>query len=326
MPERRHYILVGHPVRHSVSPAMFTAAFEAMGLAHSYSALDVPTLGGLEHAVSDLRDGALHGINVTIPYKKEVLRFVDDIAPSAQEVGAANVLVRTAQGRIIAHNTDADALAAEIERLHGPRTMASAAIIGAGGAGLAAIVACKRLGIPLIGITTRSWSNSESLVFEPSAEHARELGALTSPWPGLDGETAPTSRSSLVLRLQWCELAAKADVIVQATSAGMAGADPGEDVAAMVPWDMLEPSAIAYDVVYVPRETPFIRDAISRGLRGENGLGMLVGQAVRSFQLWTARTPPAAIMRRAAEMMLEDLEVELASDTVEGEDIDDWSR
>jgi shikimate dehydrogenase len=324
MSERRHFILIGHPVRHTVSPAMHTAAFRALGLPHAYSALDVPSARGLGHVVDDIREGALDGANVTVPYKRAVLDLVDEVDPSARSVGAANVLVRTRDGRVVAHNTDAAALVFELERLRAGRPLGSAAIIGAGGAGLAALAACTRIGIPLIGITTRSWANSESLETHPSAIEARRLGALASPWPGLDGETAPTSRSSLVLRLQWCELAARADLILQATSAGMAGGEAGEDVASMVPWDMLESNALAYDLVYVPRITPFVREARSRKLRAESGLGMLVEQAARSFELWLGRRPPTDVMWAAAEPVLEELEVELAVEPADEED--EWGH
>ena len=100
-------------------------------------------------------------------------------------------------------------------------------------------------------------------------------------------------------------LAVAADVIIQATSAGMLGGPPGEEVAGIVPWDSLSPRARAYDVIYNPPVTPFLRLARMRGLRAMDGLGMLVGQAARSFTLWTGLEAPVEIMRAAAEESLE---------------------
>jgi shikimate dehydrogenase len=319
MAERRLFALLGHPVRHSVSPVMHSAAFRALGLPHVYSAFDVPTPQDLMRFVEDLRGGLFGGANVTIPHKQRVLSLVDDVDASARDVGAANVLTRTADGRVVAYNTDVLALADELKELLGegssvvvgarlvkqvpPSPRTRAVIIGAGGAGLTAIVACRRLGFTLISVTTRSWVSSEEMLDLPSGERARELGALTAPWPG---ESAPVvSKASRALRLNWSELAVTADLIVQATSAGMLGGPPGEDVATIVPWEGLAPHARAYDVIYNPPVTPFLRLARMRGLRAMDGVGMVVGQAARSFSLWTGLDAPTDVMRAAADESLE---------------------
>jgi shikimate dehydrogenase len=319
MADRRMFALLGHPVRHSVSPVMHSAAFRALDLPHVYSAFDVPTEEDLRQIVDELRSGVIAGANVTVPHKQRILSMVDDVDESAAVVGAANVLCRTRDRRVIAYNTDAMALQEELEELLGggapvvvgaravhpppPNPRGRAVIIGAGGAGLAAIVACKRLGFSLISITTRSWSSSEAMLDSPAGERARELGALTAPWPGRS--TPIVRKSSLMLRLNWTETAVTADVIIQATSAGMLGGPPGEDVTGIVPWDALQPHARAYDVVYNPPVTPFLRLARVRGLRAMDGMGMLVRQAARSFALWTGLDAPADVMRSAAEESLE---------------------
>src|SRR5262249_41947956 len=131
----------------------------------------------------DLRSGVISGANVTIPFKRTVLRMVAEVSPSAAEVGAANVICRGPQGRLIAHNTDAEALAAEISDLARGRKLSRAAIIGAGGAGLAAIAACKRLALGSIAVTARAWASAEALVQHPSAQEVRALGAFPCAWP-----------------------------------------------------------------------------------------------------------------------------------------------
>jgi shikimate dehydrogenase len=301
---RLRFSLLGHPVRHSVSPAMCAAAFAALDLPHIYTAIDVPSEAGLGRILEDLRAGVLAGCNVTLPYKRAVFDAADERAPSALAVGAANVLVRTPEGRIIAHNTDAEALAQELAPLLAGRPRLRAAIIGGGGAALAALVACKKLGFALTCMTSRSWSSSEQVLEAPSAQAVRAMGALTMPWPHAD-EGAPTGKLSQAMRLQWSELAMGADLILQATSAGMRGGDPGEDVSGIVPWARLPAHALAYDVVYNPRETPFVRAAAARGLSAVDGLGMLVRQAALSIALWTGLPAPVGEvfdrMRRAAE-------------------------
>jgi shikimate dehydrogenase len=296
--------LLGHPVAHSISPAICAAAFKAMNRLHTYSVTDVPSEGELRLALDDLRNGVIDGANVTLPYKRAVLSVVDAKAESAEEAGAANVLVVDQKRRVVAHNTDAAALEAELAEHWEGRPKFRAAVIGAGGAGLAALVACKRLGFKVVCITSRSWGDSEQMFASPSAAQARSLGALTSLWPQT-AEVRSTTKASQVLRLQWPELAAQADCILQATSAGMRGGDPGEDVCKIVPWDHLPPRTLAYDVVYTPRVTPFLARAEERGLRAVGGVGMLVRQAQLAIRLWTGEDPPLDVMRAAAEQALD---------------------
>ena len=307
MTARLRFSLLGHPVRHSVSPAMCSAAFAALDLPHIYTAIDVPSEAGLARILEDLRAGVLAGCNVTLPYKRAVFDAADERAPSAAEVGAANVLVRTPEGRIIAHNTDAEALAQDLAPLVEGRPRLRAAVIGGGGAAMAALIACKKLGFTLTCMTSRSWSSSEQVLEARGAQAVRGMGALTMPWPRAD-EGMPTGKLSQAMRLQWSELCAGADLVLQATSAGMKGGDPGEDVSGVVPWARLPAHAVAYDVVYNPRETPFLRAAAARGLTAEGGLGMLVRQAALSIALWTGLPVPAGEvferMRRAAEEAL----------------------
>src|SRR4051812_29428331 len=148
--KRLRFGLLGHPIGHSISPVMCAEAFSALGMPHIYNAFDLPTLADLRRAVDDLRDGVLAGANVTVPHKRAVLDLVDELSPSVEEVGAANVLVVGPGRRIIAHNTDLDALVAELRELWGGRPLLRAVVVGGGGAGLAAMAACKRLGFPVI--------------------------------------------------------------------------------------------------------------------------------------------------------------------------------
>jgi shikimate dehydrogenase len=286
---------------------MFAAALAVLGGRDMYTAMDLEAAGDLRDVVDDLRSGALSGANVTLPYKQTVLGLVDVVAPSAQEVGAANVLT-VREGRVTAHNTDVDALAAELAALleaGGGRPRMRAAVIGGGGAALAAIAACRRLGFKLVCATSRSWATSEAMYQSTSATQTRALGVLTTLWPGdIDGPLTERSKASQVLRLQWADLVADADCVIQATSAGMLGGGRGEDVAAIVPWKLLGAHAVVYDVVYNPAVTPLLAAARQHGLRAEGGLGMLVRQAEVALKMWTGNDAPSGVMREAAEAAL----------------------
>jgi shikimate dehydrogenase len=297
--KKQSFVLFGHPVRHSISAPMFTAAFRAIGVPHTYSPVDVAKPEALGRAVSFVRDGIYDGANVTLPYKQRVLDHVDAVDVSAERVGAANVLVREDRG-IVAYNTDATALADEIAAATSGRSRA--AILGAGGAALAALAACKSLGFPVVGVTTRSWVDTETTLESPSAARVRAAGGMASVWPRYD--TQPSTKMSMAMRMQWTELAVLADVVIQATSAGMVGADAGDEVAALVPFQHVPKRTVAIDLVYRPEETPFLARARAHGLVAVGGLGMLVRQAEASFKLWTKTAPPAGVMRDAAERVL----------------------
>jgi shikimate dehydrogenase len=303
MASARVFALFGHPVTHSLSPVIHATAYAALGLPHSYTAIDVPTDGALAEAVAALRSGVFGGANVTLPHKRAVLPMCDEFDPSVAESGSANVLRLDQDGRIIAHNTDESALAADIDALWTDAPRLRAVVIGAGGAGLSAVAACRRLGFKVIGVTNRSWTSTEAIMAQPEAARVRAMGALALPWPR--AEAVLDLNSSQVLRTQWPVLAEGASLVVQATSAGMLGGDPGEAVAEVVPWDLLGEGTLAYDVVYTPRMTPFLRAGVGRGLRAEGGLGMLVRQAAEAIVLWTGQKPPLDVMRRAAESALD---------------------
>jgi len=280
------FVLLGHPVAHSLSPAIHGAAYRELGLAHRYELYDAPDEAALAAAIAEVRRGAIRGANVTIPWKRQALALADRAEPSAADVGAANVLARDAEGRVVAHNTDVGALVNEIGALASAPT--TALVLGGGGATLAAVAALARLGVGEIGVSARRFDPGTPESGWPLATELGRLGARLVPWP-LAGSGAVD------------DFAARAAVIVQATSAGMHGAAPGAEIADLVPWERLRSGAVFYDLVYNPRETELVRRARARGYEASDGLGMLIGQAALAFELWLGVLPPREPMWRAAE-------------------------
>ena len=300
MSDAQRFVLFGHPVSHSLSPVIHEAAYAALGLPHVYQVLDLPTEKHFSLARHDLRCGLFGGANVTIPYKRLALELADVVEPSAELPGVANVLCRDEFGGIHAHNTDADALADDIASVLPDAERKGAVVIGGGGAGFAAVVACRKLGYQRIGVTSRSWSTQEYLDTLPVASRMRTLGADVFPWPSNEFSMTPERLSPA-----WHEFVCASSLILQATSAGMVGADAGEPIAAIVPWGDLGERTLAYDVVYNPAVTPFLRAATTHQHLARGGLGMLVRQAARAIELWTGQSPPLDVMHRAAERTLE---------------------
>jgi shikimate dehydrogenase len=273
------FAVVGDPIAHSKSPIMHAAAFRALGLPHTYEAIQVKA-DDLPGVVEALRDGRFDGLNVTVPHKARVLGLVDDVSEDARSIQAANTLARV-EGRVVAFNTDAPALALEVSALAGPRPWAKTKglVLGSGGAARAAVAALRaHLGVAEVIVRARS---------------PRDLGALLQ---GLDHAAAEPRTCRLEPSP---ESEAGTSVVIQATSAGMQGADPGEPIASAVAWGALPDDAVALDVVYAPAETPFLRAARSRGLRAENGLGMLARQGALAFEIWTGVPAHLDAMRRA---------------------------
>lgn len=293
------FAVIGMPVGHSLSPKMHRAAFEALGLPHTYFKIET-SVEELEGRLDALRRGDFSGFNVTVPHKRRVLDLVDTLDDSARAVGAANTLVRDRNGKLRAYNTDAAALEIELLQILQSRSSAanafkarSGAILGTGGAARAAASAlsslgCRRIFVVGRGLEVDARARAVTREFE-------EILAATTPsieWSGTPSVVAvPFERGVPQSR----DLA----VVVQATTSGMAGGPDGSIASNAVDWDAMPAGLIAYDVVYAPRETPFLQAARSRGLAAVGGLGMLVGQGALAFHLWLGILPPLDAMHRA---------------------------
>lgn len=274
------FAVIGSPIEHSKSPAMHRAAFAALGMPHTYEKLETFE-SDLPRRIQELRDGTFAGLNVTIPHKSRVLGLVDEASKSTRAIGAANTLVRVPGGGVVAHNTDAPALRQEIEVLReavraAPLSGRSVLLLGTGGAARAALVALASLGAARVVVRGRS---------------AAQVDALRPIVPATSLEAEPLAAPARERE----DLGA----IVQATSCGMRGGPPGEIVADAVAWGSVPKDAVALDVVYVPRDTPFLGRAREHGLAAEDGLGMLARQGALAFELWLGVAPPLDAMREA---------------------------
>lgn len=247
----------GWPVAQSKSPLIHGFWLAALGLPGAYLRL---ALHPSEAAVAFRQLGrmGLAGANVTVPLKRLALAAADVVAPCAQDVGAANLLLADG-GRLVARNTDRDGFAAPL-RARGAQPE-TAVVIGAGGAARAVVAALRDLGVRRLTLVNRS---------APPAE------ALAAGWPA-----ARTLQLVPGLSLP------PADLLVNATSLGMTGQPPLD-----VRLDGLPAHALVYDLVYAPLETDLLRQARARGLATLDGLEMLVAQAAPAFEAFFGAAPP----------------------------------
>lgn len=272
----RRFAVLGDPIGHSKSPIMHAAAYRALRMPHTYEAIrakpeDLPDL------IAKLRDHVYGGFNVTVPHKKRILDYVDVVDASAAIGTAANTIVRREDGTVVGYNTDAPALAVELKRLAPdvdfPR--AQALVLGMGGAARSAIVALAvELRVRRVVVRGRSDGASLGDIAQLLAAAGSKTELRIEPFAASQATEAETL------------------LVLQATSAGMLGASPGEDVAKVVAWEDLPARAAALDVIYAPPETPFLRRAAASGIRSANGIGMLVGQGALAFELWLGVPAP----------------------------------
>lgn len=265
--------VIGSPIRHSLSPAIFNAAFAASGLDWAYLAFEVPE-GAAGLAMAGMRALGLEGMSVTMPHKAAVIDALDELTGDATALGAVNCVARVGT-TLVGHNTDGAGLidALRIDEgieIDGTRF----AVVGAGGAARAAVRSLGAAGAASV------------IVINRSQDRAREAARLAGT-VGAAGEAA--------------EVAA-ADVVINATPLGMGVvvATSGEPEPMPVDPAILRPDQVLVDLIYHPAVTPLIAAARSRGVRTVNGMGMLIHQAAHAFRHWTNEEPPLEAMSAAA--------------------------
>lgn len=289
------FVLIGHPVGHSISPAIHRRAYELLGVSAEYTLRDCIDEEMVRAVVGEIRQGKLQGANVTVPWKQVAFDLADLHDRTARDVGVANVLARDEEGRIVAYNTDASALgrelrkAAELARVDREKKPA-AMIMGNGGAALAAVVGCHLAGVTDVFVSARSFQSEAPPESWPRRDKFEALGARLLPWP----DSNPR---------EWETALEKSHLLIQATTAGMKGASDGKGLAELVPWSSVQ-GVVAYDLVYNPPWTPFLSAAHSAGLCAVGGLGMLVGQAALAIEIWLGRFPePGSLEETAREAL-----------------------
>ena len=261
-------LLLGHPVSHSLSPRIQTAALEAAGIRGSYEALDIEP-GAFEEKLTGLRQPHIGG-NVTVPFKERMHDACDELSPLARRVGAVNTWWVEPDGTLCGDNTDVPGFEAAVRALLGPdepERKLSVGVLGAGGAAAAVLAAAE------------AWPGSVVHVYNRTPERARVLCERFGP---------------NVHAVDDVGVVAGADLVVNATSVGLANDAFPIDVG------LLAPSAAVLDLVYRRGGTAFVRELRSRGRRAMDGLTMLVEQAAFAFERWFGVTPDRSAMWQAA--------------------------
>jgi len=272
--------LTGYPLGHSLSPRLHHAALAAMQLAGEYRLYPVAPeeTGGLERLLARLRCGELHGLNVTIPHKQNVLPLLDRCSPAVERIGAANTL-RMCDGQLLGENTDAAGFLIDVQRLLARQALPHgqcALVLGAGGSARAVVYALAQAGWQ-VGVAARRPEQAEAL-----AAQLAGCGALY----------ALSLEAGVLRRL------APVSLLVNTTPVGMA---PNPQAS---PWPQdvpLPDGAAIYDLVYNPAETQLLCAGRAAGLAVANGLGMLIEQAALALEAWSGLRVPRRAMWQAVQ-------------------------
>jgi shikimate dehydrogenase len=262
--------VIGDPIRHSWSPLLHNAAFDALG--HDWVSLAFPVAAGrVGDALAGMRALDIVGLSVTMPHKQDAAALVDECTAVATRLGVVNCITQKA-GRLLGDSTDGAGFVAALRRGGGFEPEGCAAVVvGAGGAARAVVLALADAGA------------SEVVVVNRSPQNAELAAALAGP-RGRVGTAADI---------------AGADLVVQATPVGMTGA-PNPTATAFDP-DVLHSGQTVADLVYSPMVTPLLAAARARGAQTVGGLGMLVHQAALAVERWVEQPAPVEAMWAAAE-------------------------
>jgi len=245
------YGLIGNPVGHSLSPIIHNGAFRRMGINAVYLAFKVRDLS---EAIGGIRGLGLRGVSVTIPFKTQIIPFLDLIDSEASRIKAVNT-VSNEDGKLIGHNTDCRGAVEALEE-HVDLPDKKVLLLGAGGAARAIAFGLKE-------------KNCQVFIANRTRDKAKDLAA--------ELEFIPLSLSSIG------EL--KAQIIVNTTSVGMFP----EEAASPLPKEILQSDMTVMDIVYKPLQTKLLREAKERGCRTINGLEMLARQGAAQLEIWTGR-------------------------------------
>lgn len=261
--------VIGSPVRHSLSPVIHNAAFDALGLDWAFVAFEVAS-GATAGAVEAVRALGLGGMSVTMPHKDAAARAVDRLSDEAAALGAVNCVVPVGS-ELVGENTDGQGFldAVRLDEDFDPDGR-RCVVVGAGGAARAVIHALAGAGASQVVVVNRTPANALT-----AAALAGPVGVLGPP-----------------------ESASDADLVVNATSVGMAGEG------SPLPGLTLGAGQLVVDLIYHPSRTALLVEAEAAGARVANGLGMLVHQAAHAFSRWTGEPAPVEVMAAAATARL----------------------
>jgi len=262
------YAIIGDPIDHSLSPAIHNAAFGFLRMDCAYIAYRIPK-GELAQGIEALRKIQIAGFSVTIPHKVDMMKLLDEADGNCKSIGATNTVV-SENGFLKGYNTDMDGFLDPIKKRNINCTNSDVLLVGAGGAARAIVAGFAKEKVHKITIANRTKERADELI-----KFANNLG--------LESDYSDLSNAG--------NIASKYKFIVNATSMGLKGS------ACPISTRSIAKDSIVYDIVYMPVETELIEQSKKQGATIIYGWEMLLGQAMRSFEIWTRQPAPYEAMK-----------------------------
>ena len=270
IPMTKTFAVIGDPIDHSLSPNIHNAAFRELKLDCTYIAYRIPH-GELEEGLESLKKIKIEGFNVTIPHKVEIMKYLDKVDKGCGLIGASNT-VTNSNGELKGYNTDMDGFLEPIKRKNITVKDAKILLLGAGGAARAIVAGFTKEKASSITIANRTKEKAISM-----SQFAQKIGAKTN---AISFDEIGNSVSEYKF-------------IVNSTSIGL------KNEPTPVPTETINDNSVVYDVVYMPMNTDLIKKSKERGATIIYGYEMLLGQAVRSFEIWHGIKASYKAMKRA---------------------------
>jgi shikimate dehydrogenase len=270
--------IVGHPVKHSLSPKMHSAAYKKLGLDCSYKAYEVTP----EKLAAFIEDGKkrFSGLNVTVPHKVAVIEYLDDVDDGAKLVGAVNT-IKFADEKAIGYNTDGVGCAKALQEAGITVKGQTVMLLGAGGAARAIAFQLIKEEANVV-IANRTKKKADELAVDIKEKTGKSIGVV---------DYAPDSLKQML---------SKVDILINTTTVGMS---PRKEESPL-PAAFLDTRLVVMDIVYNPLDTRLLRDAKKRGCKTVDGVGMLVHQGAESLRIWLGIEAPTDVMREAVRKEL----------------------
>ena len=262
------YAVIGDPIDHSLSPALYNAAYLFLGMDCIYIAYRIPK-GELESGTESLKKIGIAGFNVTIPHKVDMMQLLNYTDEECRLVGATNIVVNDG-GYLKGYNTDVDGFLDPIRKRKIDCKGWNVLLVGAGGAARAIVAAFSKEKVHKITVANRTEERAQSLI-----RFAHQLG-LESDYSSLN-DTG--------------DIAGSYKFIVNATSVGLKG------IGCPISTKNIGKDSIVYDIVYMPVETPLIEQSKNQGATIIYGWEMLLAQAMKSFEIWHKIPAPYEAMK-----------------------------
>jgi len=251
----KKFLVIGNPIQHSLSPKLHNYWFRENNIKAVYDKKEINEKE-IKSIISDIKNEKISGINVTVPFKKSVIQFMDELSPESSESQSVNTIYFQS-GKLVGHNTDISGFELGIKYSKYDVKNKIVFILGAGGVVSSIIIALKKMGAEKIIISNRTKSKAE------------DLKSIFNKLEIIDWGETPNF-----------------DMIINATSIGLKNED-----GIKLDYSKIEPNKFFYDVIYNPKETIFLKRAKLFGNRAENGKMMFIYQAHQSFTIWHKLMP-----------------------------------